>query len=236
MELTTGLYIAYEIVKGVGIIAGADQQLVGLADRFTAIAKLLPKPAIQNTEADNSAGSSVGADAASAVQEIARLGGLLMLLAHSKVTLDLAELRSAVGETEDPMLIGDVAFLFTKPLSLGDLRVVRNFHSLRTAAVAWDAVAKRFHFTGIADPTSRPRAMTEVVLDSTSASHEIELPARKGVLRLSYLSLKRTAVAPIFWSQALPSIRITYSEAGSERTLAEIVAAVARPTSRRRPR
>lgn len=224
MELTTGLYIAYEIVKGVGIIAGADQQLVGLADRFTAIAKLLPKPSNEKAEADNLAGANADANAASAAQEIARIGSLLMLLAHSKVTLDLAQLRSAVTEADGPLLIGDVAFVFSRPLALGDLPVVGNFNSLRAAAVAWDPVARRFHFTGISDPTSRPRAVTEVALDSTSGSHEIELPARKGLLRLSFLSLKRTTVAPISWSQALPSIRITYSEAKSERTLAEIVA------------
>lgn len=219
MELTTGLYIAYEIVKGVGVIAGADQQLVGLADRFTAIAKLLPKPS-----ADPTADPTDGARNAGAAQEIGRIASLLMLLAHSKVTLDLAQLRSAVTDADGPLLIGDVVFVFAKPLALGELPLVGNFNSLRKATVTWDRTEQRFHIAGISDPTPRPRPATSVTLDSTSNKYEINFPTRNGVLRLSFLSLKRTTTAPISWNQALPSIRITYSEAKKERTLAEIVA------------
>lgn len=221
MELTTGLYIAYELVKGVGIIAGADQQLVGLADRFTAISKLLPKPPGDNPTADPTNGT---ASTASAAQEVGRVSSLLMLLAHSRVTLDLAQLRSAVTDADGPLLIGDVAFVFEKPLALGDLPLVANFNSLRKASVTWDPAAQRFHFDGISDPTPRPRPPSSVTLDSALSKYEIALPTRKGILRLSFLSLKRTTAAPISWDQPLPSVRITYSDANNKRTLAEIVA------------
>src|SRR5438552_8529089 len=104
MEVTTGLYFAYELVKAISILADADSKVSGMADRLVAISKLLPKAASMTSSVSKDEAAHASIDEP---HEVDRVSSLLMRLAYSRVTVEPSQLRSALVDAEWPLLVGN---------------------------------------------------------------------------------------------------------------------------------
>lgn len=224
MELTSGLYMAYELVKGVGTLVGVDAKYVGLADGLVAIAKLMPRPSRDAAAVADDVSTTIGP----AAREVRNLNSLLLLLAHSSVTIDVPRLREGLSRITHPITIGNTAFVgheHIDDLRIGDLPSLQHFNALSEATISWNAARRCFLIRGLVDRTPlRPLPPSTIELSGSNASHKVETSHGSGSIKFYFERARRSAVTPITWRQELPTTKILHCSADQEILLAEIVA------------
>src|ERR1700676_5612928 len=155
MEPTAGLYIAYEIAKGLGAVLGADKTWIELSERIVGISKIL-----QESSSKNPAGKpKENPDSPDGINRpdgaaVERVAALLILLARSKIRIDLRSLRQTLRRQGKAQGIGDVVFICADTetaMPTHSIRRLDTFSALRESSMKWNVSTNTLVLSGVTD-------------------------------------------------------------------------------------
>jgi hypothetical protein len=232
---TTGLYIAYEIAKGVAVLYGADKRMIAASDQLIKITERLRSHALAS---HGDPGAAELVEDGALVEEsgiLDQLAPLLALLAHSKIKLNLRAMRDTLRATDLPYRINNVLFISPEQpgrVALSQLPRLRSFSGLAGASISWDQSDRHIEVSGTAnyDPSTRPRAPAYRLNEREPSAEIAILSDGSERLRFGYAQVKSSSLLPISWQSAAPCLQIwrvsERSGPSVETLLAEVVIAL----------